>query len=76
MDKCNFQNLATGKISCSLGFYGGSPFLGNCLACIHLGHNTPEYAAELKARSATAHPAAAGRVSGCCDSARNYTDRI
>ena len=58
-----------------LGYHGGEPHAGNCRACIQAGENTPEQAAALTARLARAHPATAARVSGCCDSARNYNDR-
>jgi hypothetical protein len=57
---------------CKLGYHGGRPHPGNCAACINAGENTPEQAAELAARAERAHPAGARRVSGCCDSAKNY----
>jgi len=72
MDKCVFQNSARGHISCSLEFYGGKPFLGNCVACIHLGENTEEHARRLHERHAKSHPDGVTRIGGCCDSARNY----
>jgi len=62
----------TGRRLCSLGLYGGKPFVGNCNSCIERGENTPEFAAQLASRSERSHPATAARVSGCCDSAKNY----
>ena len=61
----------TGRGKCSLGLYGGSPWLGNCLACIKAGENTPEFAAALFARVGKAHPSGKTKISGCCDDARN-----
>lgn len=58
--------------ACALGLYGGKPSHGTCQVCISKGQNTPEYAAELFARAERTHPSSAPRVSGCCDSARNY----
>jgi hypothetical protein len=54
---------------CTIGMYGGHPYLGNCLQCIKSGANTPAHAAELAARAARAHPANRPRLSGCCDRA-------
>jgi hypothetical protein len=77
---CQYQSQPPGKDTgrrfCAIGLYGGNPYIGNCKNCIERGENTPEFAADLLARSATTHPAAASRVSGCCDSAQNYHDRI
>jgi hypothetical protein len=62
----------TGRRICSLGLYGGIPFAGNCLACMARGENTTEFSTDLLARTERSHPATAPRVSGCCDSAKNY----
>ena len=59
----------TGRRICTLGWYGGSPWLGNCLDCVKRGDNTPEAKAALDARADKAHPATRQRMSGCCDRA-------
>jgi len=62
----------TGRRFCSVGLYGGKPWIGNCRACIQAGENNPEFAASLTDRAARSHPANRAKVSGCCDSATNY----
>jgi len=57
---------------CALGLYGGKPSHGTCQVCIAKGQNTPEYAKQLFEKAERTHPSTAPRVSGCCDSARNY----
>jgi hypothetical protein len=57
---------------CALGMYGGRVEDGGCRACIAKGQNNPEYKKELAARAERSHPSTAKRVSGCCDSAKNY----
>jgi len=57
---------------CGLGYYGGKVTVGTCNQCIERGQNNPQHAAELAARAERSHPSTAKRVSGCCDSARNY----
>jgi hypothetical protein len=59
---------------CQLGLYGGRVTDGGCRDCIKKGQNNPEYKKELFARAERSHPSTAKRVSGCCDSARNYID--
>ena len=61
------QDRGQGK--CVLGLYGGAPWVGNCLACMARGENTPEFAAALFARADRTHPADRQRISGCCGSA-------
>jgi hypothetical protein len=58
--------------ACGLGMYGGRPSHGTCALCVERGQNNPQHAAELAARAERSHPSTAKRVSGCCDSARNY----
>jgi hypothetical protein len=58
--------------NCKLGLHGGNPLKGNCLACIQSEENNQKYAKELFERYERTHPSTAKRVSGCCDSARNY----
>lgn len=73
---CPYQSKPTGRDVglriCSLGLFGGDPYVGNCIACIKAGENTPEKAQALRDRAYTSHPSTAPRISGCCDSARNY----
>jgi hypothetical protein len=74
--KCQYQsrNRDKGQFSCSLGLYGGHPWLGNCKLCIERGQNNEEYAKELFSKAERSHPSGVARISGCCDSARNYID--
>ena len=58
--------------TCNLGMYGGKPSHGTCKVCIERGQNNESYAKELFAKAERSHPSSAPRVSGCCDSARNY----
>ena len=71
---CQYQsrNRDRGQFTCALGLYGGRPWIGNCKECIERNQNNPQHAAELAARAERSHPSTAKRVSGCCDSARNY----
>jgi hypothetical protein len=57
---------------CTLGLYGGRVEDGGCRQCISKGQNSPKYAKELFAKAERTHPANRPRISGCCDSARNY----
>jgi hypothetical protein len=59
---------------CKLGMYGGMPSKGICERCIERGQNNEEYAKELFAKAERSHPSGVARISGCCDSARNYID--
>ena len=52
-----------------LGWYGGRPWIGNCLDCLKRGDNTPEAKAAFDLRSDKAHPASRQRIGGCCDRA-------
>jgi hypothetical protein len=61
---------------CRLGLYGGRVSDGGCKICMARGENTPEFAQALSARAEQSHPSSQRKISGCCDSARNYTDRI
>ena len=73
MDTCSHQSRTRdrGQFACSLGWYGGKPWLGNCLACIAAAENTPEAKTAFDATQHKAHPPHRQRVSGCCDDARN-----
>jgi hypothetical protein len=62
--------------ACALGLYGGKPSHGTCQQCIAKGQNNESFAKELFARTEQAHPSSQHKISGCCDSAKNYTDRI
>jgi hypothetical protein len=68
---CNFWS----KIHpvCKRGLYGGMPSHKICEMCIERGENTPEFAQALKARAEQSHPPSRRKISGCCDSAKNYT---
>jgi hypothetical protein len=67
---CNF--LKDGK--CELGLHGGFPHAGNCTACINANENNEEYAKMLFSNYEKSHPSDKPKVSGCCDSAKNYID--
>jgi hypothetical protein len=73
---CEYQSEGKSKnqFTCSIGLYGGIPYIGNCLNCVDKKQNTEAYASELFTKAERAHPSSAPRVSGCCDSARNYID--
>jgi hypothetical protein len=61
----------TGRRLCSIGWYGGKPWVGNCIECISRAENTPEAKAAFDTAQIRAHPPDKKRVSGCCDDARN-----
>lgn len=58
---------------CNIGLYGGHPYIGNCINCIKNNNNNKQYANEIILRLERSHPHGASKVSGCCDSAKNYT---
>jgi hypothetical protein len=57
---------------CALGWFGGHPFLGNCLDCIAHHRNTPEAKAAADAKAELTHPSSIPRISGCCDRADQH----
>jgi hypothetical protein len=59
---------------CGLNLYGGKPSHGTCKQCIAKGQNNEEYVKELFAKAERSHPSGVARISGCCDSSRNYID--
>jgi hypothetical protein len=61
-----------GPIQCALGWFGGSPYLGNCLECLRQKLNTPEAKAAFDAGAVRAHPPTRARLSGCCDRADQH----
>lgn len=61
-----------GQFHCALGWFGGSPWLGNCLECQRSLNNTPEAKAAFDAKAEAAHPGHRPRVSGCCDRADQW----
>jgi hypothetical protein len=61
-----------GRFFCSLGWYGGRPWIGNCIECLKRKDNTPEAKAAFDASSERAHPSNHKRISGCCDRADQY----
>ena len=56
--------------------YGGHPYIGNCISCIKENQNNQEHAKKLIEALERSHPSSQPKISGCCDSAKNYTDRI
>jgi hypothetical protein len=58
---------------CKIGMYGGHPYIGNCISCIKENQNNDEYAKKIIETLARSHPSSVNKVSGCCDSAKNYT---
>jgi hypothetical protein len=58
---------------CKLGLYGGMPSHKICERCISNNENNEAFAKELFAKAEQAHPSTAPKISGCCDSAKNYT---
>jgi hypothetical protein len=70
--KCNFRNEKTQPV-CGLRMYGGMPSYKMCERCISNNQNNEHYAKELFLRHEKSHPTSAKRISGCCDSAKNYS---
>jgi hypothetical protein len=68
---CIYQSKINerGRFNCAIGWYGGRPWLGNCLGCLKRGDNTPEAKAAFDAKAERAHPANRKRIQGCCDRA-------
>jgi hypothetical protein len=58
--------------ACGLGLYGGRPSHGTCARCVERGENIPEFAQALSERAEQSHPSSQRKISGCCDSAKNY----
>jgi len=75
---CPHQNPSEikGGFKCTIGLYGGFPYIGNCLKCLEGGQNNAEYVQSLESTRRASHPQERSLVSGCCDSAENYIDRI
>jgi hypothetical protein len=73
--KCEHQikTNSTNLFVCKIGMYGGHPYIGNCISCIKENQNNQEYAEKLIEILERSHPSRASKVSGCCDSAKNYT---
>jgi hypothetical protein len=69
--KCDFVSIPirSATLACSLGWYGGRPYLGNCQACIAAGRNTPEAKQQADAKAERTHPGDKPRIRGCCDRA-------
>jgi hypothetical protein len=61
-----------GQFHCALGWFGGSPWLGNCMECQRSGNNTAEAKATFDAKAEAAHPGHRPRISGCCDRADQH----
>jgi hypothetical protein len=58
--------------TCGLGLYGGKPSQGICSRCVEQKENNLNFAQALIARSEKSHPLSQRKISGCCDSAKNY----
>jgi hypothetical protein len=73
---CEYQSEGKSKnqFTCSIGLYGGVPYIGNCLNCVDKKQNNESYAKELFVNVGRTHPSNRTRISGCCDSARNYIE--
>jgi len=54
---------------CNLGWYGGRPWIKNCVDCIKRGDNSPEAKAAFDTSLERSHPSNRKRISGCCDRA-------
>lgn len=76
MMNCPHQSRPSGRdrgqFRCALGWFGGAPWLGNCLECQRSGNNTPEAKAAFDAKAEAAHPGHRPRLSGCCDRADQW----
>jgi hypothetical protein len=69
---CKFRNEKTYPI-CNLGMYGGMPSYRVCEKCISNNENNEEYAKQLFLKYEKSHPINISKISGCCDSAKNYS---
>jgi hypothetical protein len=58
---------------CNLGLYGGMPSYKMCEKCVSNNENNEIFAEEIKKRLKQSHPSSTNKISGCCDSAKNYT---
>ena len=70
---CSYQISMdkTGRGKCALGLFDGTPWLGNCLACIKANENNEMFANEVLSSlaNAGAQPRAEGaqpKRTGCC----------
>ena len=71
---CKFATSVSINVNhCSIGLYGSYPSVGVCSNCIKRGENNESYAKELFSRYEKSHPPLVKKISGCCDSAKNYT---
>jgi hypothetical protein len=71
MNTCPHQSRdrSTGHFRCAIGWYGGAPYLGNCMDCLANHRNTPEAFAAFLSEHEKTHPPTAKKISGCCDRA-------
>jgi hypothetical protein len=70
---CPYTTSTTREYNaCELGLYGGKPSHGTCSRCMEQGENTLEFAQALIAQAEKSHPSSQRKISGCCDSAKNY----
>lgn len=65
---CNF--LLNEK--CLIGWYGGNPTEKNCKHCMASERNNEDAKKASDVISERSHPSTTNKVSGCCDSAKNY----
>jgi hypothetical protein len=70
---CKYRNEKEHPV-CKLGMYGGMPSNNICNYCINNNQNNEEYAKQLFLLAEISHPSNKPRISGCCDSAKNYID--
>jgi hypothetical protein len=73
MINCAFYNKNKNPI-CLLNYHGGFPSNDTCIDCIKSELNNEKSAKTLFEKYEKSHPAGVDRISGCCDSARNYID--
>lgn len=66
------KTSSTNLFVCKIGMYGGHPYIGNCISCIKNNENNKEYSNKLLKILDRSHPSNVQKVSGCCDSAKNY----
>jgi hypothetical protein len=59
---------------CLIGWYGGNPTEKNCHFCIASERNNENAKAASDLLLEKSHPSDKPRISGCCDSAKNYID--
>jgi len=55
-----------GRGTCALGWFGGKPYIGNCVKCLAKGNNTEQAKDNFDGKMAKAFPEHIEKITGCC----------